>query len=106
MTKVKPAIFIYEFAANPHHLKEICAGLEEEGLPFEIARYTGGNAEALAHLAASNSLLTVGIGITQTQAALSIRNLAKPIFAINPTSEACRKLGTNAARAVKGGVFI
>ena len=108
----KPAVHIYEADSNPAYLSEICAGLEEESIPYAITNTEHGDAKTLAFDAASHSRLRVGIGITQGAVALQIRNcpVENPVFLIDinssPTLSQLRKLGTNAARAVKGGVFI
>lgn len=108
----KPAVYIYEANANPALLSEIRAGLEEEGIPCVVNKQNLNDAKVLAFNAANHSRLRVGIGITSKSAALQIRNcpMDKPVFLfeLNPSSSKSklRKLGTNAARAVKGGVFI
>jgi len=111
-TDRKPAVHIYENGANQALLSEICAGLEEEGIPWAISKAESTDAKILAFDAANHSRLRVGIGITRKTAALQIKNcpIEKPIFLIKPDSDTqdftIRKLGTNAARAVKGGVFV
>ena len=107
----KPAVYIYVTSANPVALSEICAGLEEEGIPYAIFERSGADVKTLAYDAASHSRLRVGIGITGEAAVLQIRNcpVDKPVFHIELDSDVagqCRKLGTNAARAVKGSVFL
>ena len=130
----KPSVHIHESSANPAHLSEICAGLEEEGIPYSIFR-ADGSVKHLAHAAANSARLGVGIGVTAGFAMLQIRNCPMdippndaatqehvvstagsptpdryPILHINLSTPAansqCRALGTNAARAVKGGMFI
>ena len=106
----KPSVYIYESGAMAESLKEICAGLEEEGIPCEIFKLDDSDAKSLAHAAADHSRLRVGIGITATAAALQIRNLPidKPVYliVINDDSTILRRIGINAARAVKGGMFV
>ena len=123
---LKPTVHIYEANANPAHLSEICAGLEEEGILCAIFN-ANGNAKTLAYEAANNSRLRVGIGITSDAAALQIRNcvIDKPVFLVSLSEDTglrkkdhnawavimldvntCRNLGINAARAVKGGAFV
>ena len=104
---LKPAVHIYEAGATSAHISEICAGLEEEGIPCTISKASG-DAKTLAYEAANHSRLRVGIGITANTAALQIRNcpIDKPVFHIDINNRSCRILGTNAARAVKGGVFV
>jgi len=127
---IKPAVHICETNANASHLSEICAGLEEEGIPYVVFKASGG-AKLLAFEAANHSHLRVGIGITPELAVLQIRNCPfdttagaydnemqagnntqerNPIFHVklsSPTANSqCRALGTNAARAVKGGTLV
>ena len=118
----KPSIHIHEANANPTHLAEICAGLEEEGIPAAVYSVTG-DVKQLAEEAANGSRLRVGIGITNEYAMLQIRNYTFDIHANDSAQEndtptlhinlsnndsnlKCRALGTNAARAVKGGVLV
>ena len=138
----KPSVHIHESNANPAHLSEICAGLEEEGIPYAIFK-ADGSAKHLAYTAANSARLGVGIGITAEFALIQIRNCPmdiliddtanqgihttdkhisegeircantqhhSPTLHINlntpQTNSQCRALGTNAARSVKGGMFI
>jgi len=108
---MRPVVFIYETGVDAVYLSEICAGLEEEGVPFAVCHNNHDDEKKLAFDAANHSRLHVGIGITAEAAALQIRNCQpeKPIFFIGlhgATNADLRKLGTNAGRAVKGGVFI
>ncbi|HEV7725379.1 MAG TPA: glycerol dehydratase reactivase beta/small subunit family protein [Modestobacter sp.] len=54
-------------------LREVCAGAEEEGVPTEVVDAPGGgeaqDATALAHAAALESRLDVGIGVDASGAA-------------------------------------
>ena len=109
----KPLVCILQNQAEPHLLAEICAGLEEEGVAYAV-REGQGSALELAHAAALQSLLQVGVGLAIDGAtgiagvALQIRNLPpdRPVFhIIGDDPQAYRRLGTNAARAVKGDVF-
>jgi len=104
----KPAVYIYEASADPINIGELCAGLEEEGIPYEVYEMHNNDIKTLAYSAANHSRLRVGIGITATSAALQIKNhpISKPVFLINLENNELRKLGQNAARAVKGGAFI
>jgi len=107
----KPAIYIYEEAANPAGISEICAGLEEEGIPWFVFKKIG-NAKKLAFDAAQHSKLGIGIGVTSDTTVLQIKNCSinKPVYMIEVGTENCtsqlRNLGQNAARAIKGGVFV
>jgi len=106
---MKPAVYIYERMADPVTLSEICAGLEEEGIPFAIFPREEDDPKTLAYSAANNSRLHVGIGISGNIAVMQIRNCSadKPVFTEGPASPTdYRKLGTNAARAVKRSRFV
>ena len=69
----KPTIIIYTQEADSDLLHEVCSGIEEEGLLFEVHEKSG-ELDELAHAAAEDSMLGSGIG---------------------------RNLGANSARAVK-----
>ncbi|MCL2377706.1 MAG: glycerol dehydratase reactivase beta/small subunit family protein [Defluviitaleaceae bacterium] len=117
---IKPYVHINEANANPVHVAEICAGLEEEGIPYAVFAAQG-DAKPLALNAANHSKLRVGIGITARLAVLQTRNCPidippgeitgnDPILHVNllcPTAASkCRALGTNAARLVKGNILV
>jgi len=104
----KPAVYIYEAKANPMDINEICAGLEEESVPFAVYSCGMGEVGVLAYDAAGDSPLRVGVGVCEGAAALQMGDLAvdNPVFLVELASAELRKLGTNAARAVKGGVFV
>jgi len=105
----KPLVCIFENDAKPELLKEVCAGLEEEGVLFGVFAQSEADVKTLAYNAAAQSLLNVGIGITMSGAVMQMKNFSidKPIFNISgETGRDYRTLGANAARAVKGGVFV
>ena len=91
----KPSIFIYTHLADEAILREVCAGVEEEGVFYEIT-------------AARDSMLGSGIGIFGTAVCLKMWGLEKGrnIEAyLSPTKEQCRKVGANSARAIKKQPF-
>lgn len=100
----KPTIFIYAFRPDAAILKEICAGMEEEGVFYEVFNRDTQSADALAGQAANDSMLGCGIGLSEKSATL---RLGKPEKGCNlesyasPTAEQGRTLGANAARAIK-----
>ncbi|MDR3560359.1 MAG: glycerol dehydratase reactivase beta/small subunit family protein [Negativicutes bacterium] len=107
---VKPRIMIYIQPHSGHEakLREVQAGMEEEGIP--CAWGTGeGDATLLAHRGADDSQLEVGVGIASDGMSVHCRKLPrdKPLFLLtaggNPT--AWRHIGCNAARLVKGIPF-
>lgn len=112
----KPTILIYAFKPDEDILKEICAGIEEEGVLYEIVikdpldiqeKVTLTQARIVDDLSfesAGKSILGSGIGMYQTETALYLSSLpkGKPVFYMkSPSLEQARKLGANAARAVK-----
>ncbi|MCD7817614.1 MAG: glycerol dehydratase reactivase beta/small subunit family protein [Lachnospiraceae bacterium] len=104
----KPAVHLYTADEHLPSLVEICAGLEEEGVPWKLLRMEG-TAKELAFRAAQDSVLETGIGLTGQAAALQIRRVPadRPVFFFaNPTAEQSRALGINAARAVKKRRFV
>ena len=99
----KPSIMIY--ADNPDRdlLKEVCAGIEEEGVLFQVAERTG-DLDTLAFQAAEESMLGSGIGISGGRIAMQIKRLplGHNVFELDsPTFLQCRSLGANSARAIK-----
>lgn len=99
----KPAIMIYMQEPDQEFLHEICAGIEEEGLMYELHDRQG-NLDTLAYEAAEASMLGSGIGICGQRIAMQMRRLPKGrnVFELNaPRFWQCRNLGANSARAVK-----
>lgn len=104
MTRNKPAIKIYTNKQDQKLLQEICAGMEEEGVPFELEVKENLEFDTLCHNASMDSVLGVGIGIQDTLAGIQMTPMPKGsiLFQIeNPTRNQARILGMNAARAVK-----
>lgn len=100
----KPSILIYTIDPDEVMLKEICAGIEEEGVLFEIVRKSEGDLDTLSFESANDSILSSGIGIYKKDAALQLGTVkkGKNVFQIrNPDKKQSRYLGANAARAVK-----
>lgn len=104
----RPSILIYTNKADAKILKEICAGIEEEGLLYQVEEKSEENVKRLAYDAANTSVLGSGIGISKEETALQMRNvdMEKPLF-YGKTKEVkqCRKVGINSARAVKRRPF-
>lgn len=104
----KPSIFIYAYQPDSAILKEICAGIEEEGVFFEIKKMAHTSLEALAWDAANESMLGAGIGMVGNSIALQMRGLKKERSIESyeaPSHKECRKLGANSARAIKKLAF-
>ena len=100
----KPSIFIYTNKPDADYLREICAGIEEEGVLYEVLEKEEMELDELAYEAASESMLGSGIGISGRRAAMQMRQLLKGqnVFEVNyPSFKQCRNLGANSARAIK-----
>jgi hypothetical protein len=109
----RPAIHVsLDPEADESLYKWIAVGAEEEGIPcrLEPADETGDGTDAatLAHAAAQNSRLDVGIGVTSGQVAVHERHMPaeRPVIVSkveeNRARHACRLAGSNAARLVIG----
>ncbi len=99
----KPSVLIYTDHADEDYLREVCAGIEEEGVLYEVVASQGGLDE-LAYRAAKDSMLGSGIGIRKGRLAMQMRLLpeGRNVFELNqPQFWQCRALGANSARAVK-----
>lgn len=104
----RPSILIYGHRADQRIIREICAGVEEEGVLYEVIEKPETAAAALAYQAALDSMLGAGIGINNTQAVMQMRPLplGQPVFTVNnPSPEQSRVLGSNSARAIKKQPF-
>lgn len=115
-----PAVFLHVAPGDPapRALRELRAGLEEEGVPCRVRAMSASeagadddaseprDAVALAHAAARLSPVSVGIGLDADAAALHLPQLpaAEPLLRlpVENVPERMRALGHNAARLVKG----
>jgi len=95
----RPTVLIYAHMHYKYVLDAICAGLEEEGVPFECIERRG-MAEGLAHEAAQEAVLRCGIGLCGRRAVMTADGLAEG-DALFATETDWKALGTNAARMVK-----
>jgi len=92
------------------HIRQVQLGLEEEGVPGQLRTGPEDTAVNLAWEAAAQSPLGTGIGLARDGIALHYYRLQReqPLFFI-PASQLdegeSRRLGTNAARLVKGIPF-
>lgn len=106
----KPSILIYisPYSGQEARLRQIQAGIEEEGIPCTW-RSAEGDAALLARRGAEESQLEVGIGVAADGLCGHYRKLpeGKPLFLLpyDSTPPAWRQLGCNAARLVKGTPF-
>ena len=99
----KPTIILYCFQPDEYLLREVCAGIEEEGVLYQVLTREG-DLDTLAYEAAKESMLGSGIGITGTRLAMQMHHLEKGrnVFELHaPMFWQCRNLGANSARAIK-----
>lgn len=100
----KPSIFIYTNSPKRDLLQEICAGIEEEGVFFEVFERDTADLDTLAFEAANDSMMGSGIGMNGISAALQMKGIPKgknvEVYHM-PTLEQCRRIGANSARAIK-----
>ena len=110
MIAKKPTIVIYTHRADEALLKEVCAGIEEEGVLYEIAPHTYGTAGERSTAACDASMLGVGIGMDGTELSLHIKGMnfrhgdheKTALFSHkSPDASTARALGANVARVIK-----
>lgn len=111
----KPCIYIYSADENLRILSEIEAGLEEEGIPYQVVSLSNYELERLDGLtgtllhsmvreSAEHGIFSCGIAIWKEQIVLSMVSQGKNHILDEyriPTHEEARRLGSNAARCVK-----
>ena len=73
----RPSIFIYTNEPDRDFLREVCAGIEEEGVFYEIIPGEAADLDELAYDAANDSMLGSGVGISGTDIAMQMRGIAK-----------------------------
>ncbi|MDQ0220415.1 pduH protein [Peribacillus cavernae] len=95
---------LYNSALLSEQIKEVCAGLEEEGVPFSLQeRHKTGSFIELGAAAAAMSPLRVGIGIDQNgNVCVHHEKLKQEEPYVQGNIQNGRRLGKNAARLVKG----
>lgn len=104
MVSRRPAVFIYTYQPDKTMLREIRAGIEEEGVFSEVYEMPEQNVDELAYEAARDSVLGSGIGLSGSDAALQMFRLPKGKNVIKvhfPDAGTCRNLGADSARVVK-----
>ena len=91
-------------------LREICAGIEEEGILYEIMSDKEGTASALSVKACEASMLGVGIGLCGDDVSLHIKGMnirhgenemTTLLSHTAPDMTTARALGANGARVIK-----
>jgi hypothetical protein len=103
---MKPAITVLVCNSDENTLKEVLAGIEEEGVNFEVVADEEYDIGILAEKASKRSKLEVGIAIIEKKICVHVRNLpqGKYLFQID-LDKFARVTGCNAARYVKGTPF-
>ena len=104
--KDRPCIKVFydSNAVQPEKLTSILLGIEEEGIPYELAGVPDSDVYEIGSKAAKASRLGVGIGVSSNKIILHFEKLEKkrPIFEIGTfEKENYRIIGSNAARLVK-----
>ena len=104
--KDRPSVKVYydANAVQPEKLKPILLGIEEEGIPYDIAGISESDVYEIGFKACNDSRLGIGIGVSDKKIILHFEKLKKkrPIFEIGTFErENYRILGANAARLVK-----
>ena len=64
----KPSIYIYVNKPNQDVLREICSGIEEEGVFYEVIDKDEQDVNILAWTAANDSMLGSGVGMNSARA--------------------------------------
>lgn len=108
MIAKRPSIYIYTESPDEAILKELCAGIEEEGVFYEITGFLGQELRELTWKAANDSMLGAGVGVKGSSVAFMLRGL-KPGQYVDyyayPSKEESRRIGANSARAIKKRPF-
>ena len=105
MKTKRPVIKVFVAKGSECFLKEVLAGIEEEGVLYEVESREYGSSRELATIAASESLLEAGIGIDKELASITICKLPKNNPLQNYScldNDKLRLAGCNAARIIKG----
>ena len=107
----KPCVLIH-VSPHPsfeHKIREVQAGMEEEGIPYVVMQSNQSDVVALAYQGACTSKLGVGVGIGVEGLCIHYSKLPaeEPLFALKVagTPLEWRHFGYNAARLVKGIPF-
>lgn len=102
----RPCIVVVTNKPDKILLKQLLAGIEEEGIPYEVNMISGEELLKITHRAALYSRMGVGVGINGNRVILHYSKLKieKPILDENLNGyikETARSIGNNAARLYK-----
>ena len=104
MIAKKPTIMIYTARPDEATLNQVCAGIEEEGVLFEIVPALTGDPVVLAAAASDASMLGSGVAVCGTTIALHIKGMEKnrsKLLYEDATARTARDAGANSARVIK-----
>ncbi len=100
----KPTILIFTVRPDAALLREICAGIEEEGVLYDVISQPSGEAAALAAQASGMSMLGSGVALVERCVALHIKGMESQSVLLGfacATPEQARDAGANSARVIK-----
>jgi len=106
MTDDRPTIIVLlSDSLSEAHLAEVLYGIEEEGIPYSVRTSSVADARELAHSAAVESRLGIGVGAAGTTVIVTTEKLApdQPYITqpLNSRRDLDRIVGQNAARLTK-----
>lgn len=90
---------------NSKWVESVENGIEEEGVPWAVESGFEGDSVAVAHEAAVESPLKIGVAVSDTRLVVHHKHLDAdaPLFDVSGvTADSARRLGSNAARLAKG----
>ena len=94
---------VYNESLEYSQIREVCAGLEEEGVPFRLYSDPVNLVSELGEKAATHSPLQVGIGIdSHGNICIHHEKLKHSVPYLSNHLDHGRNIGKNAARMVKG----
>ena len=104
MVARKPTILIFTVRPDEALLCELCAGIEEEGVLYDVIAQPSGEASALSAQASGMSMLGAGLALVGRATALHIKGMTSqsPLLGYVDTTESqARDIGANGARVIK-----
>lgn len=106
MTVEPPALLVLDGGAAAGLVREVCAGVEEEGVPVRVMAGISGDADRLGAVAADRSALRVGIGLDPLGAVVvrhALMSRHGPVHTLAGGGPAeWRRAGRIAARIITG----
>ena len=104
MIAKKPTILIYTARPDAGLLRQVCAGIEEEGVLYDVVPALAGEATVLAAAASEASVLGSGVAVCDRTVALHIKGMERGTAMLlypNATDGQARDAGANSARVIK-----